>query len=256
METEQPLIMITNDDSIYSRGIRALAQIAQRFGRVVVIAPDSSNSGKSHSFTVCKPLLVNEGQYIQGVKCYAVSGTPVDCVKIGVHTLLPRRPDLILSGINHGGNYSSSVHYSGTLGAVREAAMLGIRGIGFSYCNDNHDTLFESVEPIIDRVIENALRSEAPKNTFFSVNIPIGEVKGLKESRIAKGHWNESSVSFEDPYGQKYYWLEGTYINDEAGATDTDMYWLSKGYATISPVSIDATDHNSIGKGYFDNFEF
>ncbi len=254
-EAKAPLIMITNDDGISAEGIKLLAHIAKRFGDVIVVAPDSANSGKSHSITVCQPLKVSETTHIQGVKCYAVSGTPVDCVKIGVHTLLSRKPDIILSGINHGGNYSSSVHYSGTLGATREAAMLGILGIGFSYCDyDRHIDLGAS-EAIIEHVLEYALSTEVPRNTFYSVNIPIGVVKGLKKCRIANGHWNEASVSFEDPYGQKYYWLEGTYINDEENATDTDMYWLSKGYATLSPVTLDTTDYKNLDKNYFKDFD-
>ncbi len=254
-EAKAPLIMITNDDGISAEGIKLLAHIAKRFGDVVVVAPDGANSGKSHSITVCQPLKVSETNHIQGVQCFAVSGTPVDCVKIGVHTLLPRKPDLILSGINHGGNYSSSVHYSGTLGATREAAMLNILGIGFSYCDYGRNINLGESERIIEHVIETSLESSLSRSTFYSVNIPIGIVKGLKECRIAAGHWNEASVSFEDPYAQKYYWLEGTYINDEDSATDTDMYWLSKGYATISPITLDTTDYSILNKGYFSNFD-
>ena len=241
----KPLILITNDDGIQSKGISVLTAIAQRIGNVVVAAPDSSYSGMSHAMTVNKPLVTKpDERFGESVRAFAIGGTPVDCVKLAVHELVPSRPDIILSGINHGSNVSSSEHYSGTIGAVREAALLGIRGVAFSLDDFDHDADFSYAEPVVAQVIEYFLKAENFRNVFFSVNIPKGEVRGIKPCRATLGHWLEDPHSFTAPDGSEYAWLFGKYINDEPSDNDTDVAWLNQGYATVTPCRIDVCDYD------------
>lgn len=240
--------MITNDDGIDARGIHVLTKIASEYADVVVCAPNKGYSGQSHSITVMAPLTVAERTIDGAHKAYAVGGSPVDCIKLGYHALVDRKPVLVLSGINHGSNASASVHYSGTLGGAREAAMLGVRGLGFSLCDYSKDADFGAVEPIIKRVIEAALKMTDDEGTYYNVNIPCGEVKGLKVCRVANGMWREDPTEFTDPYGQKYYWLEGTFCNVDNGPQDTDDYWLSQGYATISPCQLEVTNFDRMAQ--------
>lgn len=237
----RPLILITNDDGISSHGIAELVQCAKSYGEVWVVAPDKSYSGQSHSFTVQLPLLVSEKNIDGAEAAFAVGGSPVDCVKLAFFSLLPRTPDLVLSGINHGSNTSASVHYSGTLGAAREAAMLGVRAIGFSLADFSPHAEFGAVRQTISNVIDTILSSDIQKDVFYNVNFPMGEVKGLRACRVASGFWQEKATSHVDPFGQKRFWIEGTFVNRDYLATDTDEYFLSQGYATISPCTLETT---------------
>lgn len=246
----RPLILISNDDGINAKGIRALAEVAALYGDVVVAAPNKGYSGQSHSITVGAPLRVHEvDMKIEGVRGLMVYGSPVDCIKLGYHGLVDREPDLILSGINHGTNTSSSVHYSGTLGAVREAALLGVKGVGFSLDDEDDDADFTEAKRVANVVIAWALK-DAQQGIFYSVNIPTKEnqVKGIKPVRLAGGYWREDYHCAEDPSGDKYYWLMGTFVDTTANATDTDEYWLGKGYATICACKLDVSDYDEMGK--------
>ncbi len=243
MTDSKPLILISNDDGIQSRGIRALAQIASEYGDVIVVAPDKGYSGQSHSITVGAQLRVrNYDMKLSGVKSYMVSGSPVDCIKLGYHALVGRKPTLVLSGINHGNNISSSVHYSGTMGAVREGALLGVKGMGFSF-DDNDDTAdLSHALPIVSKLIDWLLHTDIQSNIFYSVNIPANcKPQGIRAVRMAEGHWREDYHMAEDPWNGKHYWLVGTFINDNPSDTETDEYWLKQGYATICPVKLDVT---------------
>lgn len=243
---ERPIILITNDDGIAAPGISALTQAVAPLADIIVAAPDGAYSGQSHSISVMKPLAVRQIADYYGTKAYAVVGSPVDCIKLAMHAFVPRHPTLVLSGINHGSNASASVHYSGTLGAAREAAMLGVVGIGFSLCSYDHDANFSRAAQIAAAVVKFALSNPLPANNFYNVNIPTGNVLGLRQCRVAQGHWIETPTHHAAPYGTEYYWLEGTYVNDEPDAGDTDDYWLAKGYATISPCQLDATDYKTL----------
>lgn len=247
MDQQRPLIMISNDDGIQARGIAALARVASRVADVVVVAPDRGYSGQSHSITVCKPLAVLQYNIgIQGVKALMVSGSPVDCVKLGVHALVDRTPSLILSGINHGSNTSSSVHYSGTMAVVREAALLGIPSVGFSLCDEDEDADFTQAMIVADEIIQWILNSPTTNGIFYGVNVPTGMVKGIKPVRLAGGYWHEEATVASDPWGKKYYWLNGDFIDTTPDATDTDQYWLMQGYATICPCKIEVTSFETL----------
>ena len=239
----RPLILISNDDGIQSAGIRVLAQIASGYGDVVVVAPNKGYSGQSHSITVGTSLCVtNYDMGISGVKSYMVSGSPVDCIKLGYHALVDRTPTLVLSGINHGNNISSSVHYSGTMGAVREGALLGVKGMGFSFDDNDASADLSHAIPIVDKLIAWLLSSNMPTDIFFSVNIPANiQPKGIRAVKMAMGHWREDYHMAEDPWNGKHYWLIGTYINDNPSDTETDEYWLRQGYATVCPIKLDVT---------------
>ncbi len=239
--------MITNDDGVMAPGIRVLSEVALRYGDVVIVAPDGSNSGKSHSFTVCDELRIRRCAGFGRAVCYAVKGTPVDCVKLGYHGLVDRRPSVILSGINHGSNTSISVHYSGTLGAAREAAMVGVVGIGFSYANNDEGADLEEASRVADAVVGAYFEGRLPKSSFLSVNIPRGRVQGVRIARMAMGKWVERPIHYRSPMGQEMYWLDGSFDNYDKDAEDTDEAMIARGWASITPFRLDVTDYDVIG---------
>ena len=242
------LIMITNDDGVRSRGIAALAEVARRYGEVVVVAPDKSNSGMSHAISVMEPLKVVPYEGIEGVKAYAVGGTPVDCVKLGVYGLLDHKPDLLLSGINHGTNTSVSAHYSGTLGAAREGGMMGIVSCGISQEDHAADADFSVSMRIADKVIGELLAGRLPKAGFYSLNVPKGDVSEVRWTSMEMGRWVEKPYKYTNPFGEDYYWLDGSFIGD-GGHGDTDDALMRQGFATLTPLSLDATDREAFEKG-------
>lgn len=250
---QKPLIMIANDDGIMSSGIKQLAKVAMRYGDVCVVAPDRSYSGMSHAITTERPLVVEEYEVIEGVRGYKVTGTPVDCIKLGIHTFVNRKPDIILSGINHGANTSSSVHYSGTMAVAREAALMGITGVGFSLVHYGEVDDWSQAEQIVERVISWVVNTPLPKGVFYNVNIPyISDVKGLKACRQTEGRWTEKPTKFVSPFGKQYYWLEGEFVNDSPQDTTTDEHYIKEGYATICPCKIDVCDYKFLSEMIFD----
>ncbi len=245
-ETQRPLILVSNDDGIDAKGIRELVRVAARHGDVIVAAPNKGYSGQSHSITVMAPLTVDPRSDVEGaLKAYAIGGSPVDCIKLGYHALVPRKPDLVLSGINHGSNASASVHYSGTLGAAREAAMLGMKSIGFSLCEYGDDLDFGTTCQVADKVIAAVLKTEGDEGVYYNVNVPnIKEIKGIRACRVAHGKWHEEPHRYTDPYGREYIWLCGTYENCDTGESDDTL--LEQGYTTISPCKLDVTDYERL----------
>lgn len=243
-DTEKPLLMITNDDGVAAPGIKVLTNVALRYADVVVVVPDGSNSGKSHSFTVMDELRVRKCTGFGKATCYAVKGTPVDCAKLGFYGLVPRRPAAVLSGINHGSNTAISVHYSGTLGAAREAAMMGVPGIGFSFANSDENADMTEAARVADAVIDAFFRGQLPKSNFLSVNIPRGDVKGIRMTRMAMGRWVEKPIHFRSPVGQDLYWLDGSFHDFDKDANDTDEAAIAQGWAAITPFMIDVTDYD------------
>jgi len=240
----RPLILVTNDDGIKAGGIVAIVRMLKSFGDVVVVAPNQSYSGMSHAITVKVPLYAKLVKEKEGLKVYKVNGTPVDCVKLALNKLLDRRPDLIVSGINHGSNSSISIHYSGTMGAAREGALGGIPAIGFSLLNHSYEADFTHAVMFAERVVKHTLDNGLPDDTYLNVNIPDGmDLKGMKVVRQAHGRWIEEFMEREDPRHRKYYWLTGHFENLEPHATDTDEYVLSKGYVSVVPCLLDATSH-------------
>lgn len=240
----RPLIMITNDDGYDSIGIGVLSQIASEFGDVVVVAPHTNASAKSHSLTVGMPLRAFLKRN-DDITVYACTGTPADCVKLGVEHLCPRRPDLVLSGINHGSNASINILYSGTMGAALEAAVCGYPAVGFSLLSHRSDAEYKAALPYMRRIIESALTDGLPKGCALNVNIPVLEktpvLKGMKVCRAAAARWTDSFEKRVDPHGVDYYWLTGKFVCDDDDK-NSDQRALEDGYITIVPCCPDFTE--------------
>lgn len=243
---ERPLILVTNDDGVTAPGIRALIEIAKEFGEVYVVAPDSPQSGMGHAVTINSTLFCDEIEVDEEVKEYACSGTPVDCVKLAVSQILPRKPDLCISGINHGSNSSVNVIYSGTMSAAVEAGIEGIPAIGFSLCDFAYNADFKAGEKFIKTIISQVLEHDLPKGVVLNVNIPRlkeHEIKGIKVCRQADAKWEEKFDKREDPRGRIYYWMSGEFKNLDKG-DDTDEKALEEGYISVVPVRYDLTAHH------------
>lgn len=244
----KPLIFVTNDDSLYAKGIGALVAVAKQFGEVVVIAPDKPQSGMGHAITINDPLRLAKAEVFDGITAYSCSGTPVDCVKLGVYEVLHRKPDLVLSGINHGANSSTNVLYSGTMSATVEGAMEHIPSIGFSYADFDADADFSTAQYVAEQLIPVVLRDGLPLGVCLNVNIPkvsVEALKGIEVCRQAYAFWEDRFDKREDQFGRPYYWLTGTFDSRE-DATDTDLYFLDHGYATVVPTQFDLTAHSAI----------
>ncbi len=247
---KRPLILVANDDGISAPGIRNLIRIMNDFGDVVVVAPDSPQSGKGHAITIeatirCDKVTIEKGPQIE----YSCSGTPVDCVKLAVNQLLNRKPDLCVSGINHGSNSSINVIYSGTMSAAVEGALEGIPAIGFSLLDYAHNADFSEAEQYIRKITKQVLESGLDDGVCLNVNIPKRiegeEIKGLKVCRQANANWEEEFEERIDPKGRTYYWLTGKFVNYDKG-TDTDEWALANHYVSVVPVQFDVTAHSSL----------
>ncbi len=251
MMQDKPLILITNDDGITAPGLRALIGIMNKIGEVVVVAPDSPQSGMGHAITVdnvltCNPITIDEGPQLE----YTCSGTPADCVKMAVNEILNRKPDLCVSGINHGANSSISVIYSGTMSAAIEAGIEGIPAIGFSLLDFKWHADFKQSADFIKNITLNALLNGIPEGIVLNVNIPKlkkEEIKGVKICRQANGYWREIFDKRKNPMGKEYYWLSGEFVNKDKGQ-DTDLFALENGYISVVPVQFDMTAHHMIQK--------
>lgn len=249
--SKKPLILVTNDDGITAPGIRTLIKVMNLIGDVVVVAPDSPQSGMGHAITIneslyCKEEKINDGPQ----KEYSCSGTPADCIKLAVHELLKRKPDLCVSGINHGSNSSINVIYSGTMSAAIEAGMEGIPAIGFSLLDYNWNADFSSLEKYIMKICLMVLKSSIKKNLVLNVNFPdpkTSSVKGIKICRQAKANWIEKFDKRKSPMGRDYYWLTGEFVNQDEGK-DTDEWALKKGFISVVPVQFDLTAHHHINE--------
>lgn len=246
--SKKPQILVCNDDGITAPGIRCLLEVALEYGDVTVVAPDSPQSGMGHAITIGEPLRLHKEDLGLDVTAYACSGTPVDCVKLATGVLFDKKPDLLLSGINHGANYSISVVYSGTMSAAMEGAIEGIPSIGFSLCDFSYNADFSASRVIARTVIERALSNKIPDGTLLNVNIPklpVDELKGIKITRQANGRWVEEFDERTDPHGRKYYWLTGKFHDFDHGE-DTDTWALNHGYVSVCPVEFDLTAHHAL----------
>lgn len=246
---EKPLILVTNDDGIFAPGIQALAKIASKFGDIVVVAPDKPQSGMGHAITINATLRIQKTNFHNALQEFACSGTPVDCVKMAVNHILKKRPDLVISGINHGSNSSINVIYSGTMSAAIEGALEGAPSIGFSLCDYAMEADFMQAEKFIEKIIAEALKNKMPKGVCLNVNIPklnADEIKGIKVVRQAKANWVERFDERKDPYGREYYWLTGEFVNFEPESLDTDEWALNNGYISVVPTQADLTAHSAL----------
>ena len=247
-QDRKPLILVTNDDGITAPGIRKLVEFMNEIGEVVVVAPDSPQSGKGHAITINSTLMVEEIKKEGAQRDFACSGTPVDCVKLALDKVLPRRPDLVVSGINHGANSSINVIYSGTMSAAVEAGVEGIPAIGFSLLDFSFEADFDQAKEFIQEIVLKTLKNPMPKGIVLNVNIPKlkkEEIKGIKICRQAQAKWEENFDERVNPQGKKYYWLTGYFNNMDEGK-DADETALMNGYISIVPVKFDLTGYEYI----------
>jgi 5'-nucleotidase len=249
MGLKKPLILVTNDDGITSPGISALTEAMKKIGDVIVIAPDKPQSGVGHAITINATLRLNKTNYHNVGQEYSLSGTPVDCVKMATDKILKRKPDLCVSGINHGSNISINVIYSGTMSAAIEGAIDGIPSVGFSLMDYSIDADFTASKEIAGRIARNILAYGLPSNVCLNVNIPplrISEIKGIKICRQAKASWREEFDERKDPSGRSYYWLTGEFINLEKEKQDTDVWAAANNYVSVVPVQFDLTAYTAL----------
>ncbi len=245
----QRLILISNDDGYDAKGIEALVEVASKFGRVVVVAPRTAQSGMSQAITIYSPLYPQRIPTTLDAEIYSLNGTPVDCVKFALdHLLKDERVDLVLSGINHGSNAAVNVLYSGTMGAAIEGSFYA-PSIGFSLLDHSPNADFEASKIYVERIIRSVLEAKVEPHFCLNVNIPAlaaSEIKGIKCCRQNRGYWREEFFERKDPRDQNYYWLTGAFVNYEPEATDTDEYALAEGYVAVVPVQVDMTDYGRL----------
>ena len=251
MKHKKPLILVSNDDGIYAKGITSLVEFVKDLGEIVVVAPTYPQSGMGHAITIHEHIRLDKSDFYGEIEAYECSGTPVDCVKLAKHHILrDRRPDLVLSGINHGSNSSVSVIYSGTMSAAMEGAMEGIPSIGFSLANFEHDADFEPCRKYIRQIVLSALQSDFPEHIALNVNfpkLPESELKGIKVCRQAFARWKEEFENRKDPRGRDYFWLSGSFTNLDEGK-DTDESALAQGFVSVVPCQFDLTAFAALTK--------
>lgn len=249
---EKITILVTNDDGITAPGIHHLVEVVKQIpqAEVVVVAPDSPQSGMGHAVTISKPLRLERVDEFEGVVSYQCSGTPADCVKLAVDQVFQHKPDLVVSGINHGSNASINVLYSGTMSAAVEGAIEGIPSIGFSLTDYARDANFSPGLPFVEKIIDEVIEKGLPEGVLLNVNIPNVsdlELKGMRICRQAKAKWDENFAARKDPHGRSYYWMIGTF-NDYDHGDDTDLWALTNGYVSVVPTQFDMTAHHMISQ--------
>ena len=250
MDNKRPLILISNDDGYHFNGIHSLIKVAQRYGDLFVAAPVEHQSGKSSAISLDRPVRAQLVEQREGFTAYEISGTPADCVKLAISQLMTdRKPDLVLAGINHGFNMGISTLYSGTMACVYEGIMHGVPSVAFSYGLHGRETVTTGCEPLVDQVLQRVLKSGLPKDVCLNVNIPPmteHPVKGLKVTISDLGRWVNEWEKRDHPMGGNYYWMTGDYEMLDDNDDRTDMYWLRRHYATVTPCHIDQTDYQSL----------
>jgi 5'-nucleotidase len=249
MKKDRPLILITNDDGISAPGLRALIAVMAEIGEIVVVAPDNPQSAMGHAITINSTLYLNKiSKENDPFKEYSCSGTPVDCVKFAVNEILKRKPDLCVSGVNHGSNSSINVIYSGTMSAAIEAGIEGIPAIGFSLLDYDWNANFDNIKSFIRKISLEVLENGLPEGVVLNVNFPKleeKEIKGIRICRQAKALWVEKFDKRKTPQGRDYYWLAGEFVNQDKGE-DTDEWALQNGYISVVPVQFDLTAHHAV----------
>ena len=245
----KPLILITNDDGVFAPGIKQLTESVKGLGDIVVVAPDKGFSGKSHGVTMDIPIFITKISEEPGLTIYSCTGTPADCVKLAIHQILKVFPTLLISGINHGSNSSTSIVYSGTMASAIEGALNGIPSIGFSLASFERNADFSVAGFFAKMITQRALESNLKPGTCWNVNVPsveLQEIKGIKAGRQASAFWKEDFVKSTHPRGIDYYWLTGYFHNTEPEADDTDEWLLKNNYVSVVPISLDFTAHSEI----------
>lgn len=244
---ERPLILIANDDGYKAKGINSLVDMVRDMGDVIVCAPEGGRSGFACAFSATTPLALTLRHREEGVEVWSCNGTPVDCVKMALAELCPRKPDLVLGGINHGDNASVNTHYSGTMGVTMEGCMKYIPSMAFSLCDYRADADFEPLRPHVRQMVQRVLREGLPTGVCLNVNFPLTPAfQGVKVCRMAKGTWGNEVTRCHHPRGYDYWWMVGQYTNDEPEAADTDNWALGHGYVAITPTQVDVTAYEAL----------
>lgn len=242
---EELIILVTNDDGVMAPGINNLVEAVLGLGKIVVVAPDKPQSGMGHAITIGSPLRLQQVQLPSGVEAWACSGTPVDCVKLAVDKILHRKPDICISGINHGANHSINVIYSGTMSAAIEASIENIPSIGFSLLDYSMEADFSGARKYARQIVTELLKRKNDKHLCLNVNFPAVDeslIKGIKVCRQAYAKYEEDFDERKDPNGKKYYWLTGAFVNFDKGR-DTDVWALANNYVSVVPVQFDLTHY-------------
>lgn len=246
----KPLILVSNDDGITSKGILTLVNVMKQLGEVIVVAPDRPQSGMGHAITVGNTLRLEENFIFEGIKAWECSGTPADCVKMARHFVLKdqRQPDVVVSGVNHGSNTSISVLYSGTMSAAIEGAIEGTPAIGFSLADFSHKADFSHTEQYIKKITQQVLDKGLPKGVALNVNFPPRRndpLKGVRVCRQANAKWVEDFDQRYDPNGRRYFWMIGNFVNFDKGE-DNDEWAIANNYVSVVPCQFDLTAHTAI----------
>ncbi|MCD8297417.1 MAG: 5'/3'-nucleotidase SurE [Prevotella sp.] len=246
MNDNKPFILISNDDGYHAKGLNSLIHFLADMADILVCAPEAARSGYSTAFSAVNPLRLKKRRNHDGAEIWSCNGTPVDCVKLALSELCPRRPDMVIGGINHGDNASVNSHYSGTMGVTREGCMKYIPSVAFSLCDYRDDADFEPLRPVIRHIVKKVLEEGLPRCVCLNVNFPlVDEYQGVRVCRMAKGRWLHEVSRASHPRGYEYYWLIGDYTNDEPEAEDTDNWALTHGYIAITPTTIDVTAYEA-----------
>ena len=246
MNIKRPLLLISNDDGYQSKGIRCLVEMLSDVGDIIVCAPDDARSGYSCAFSATIPLRLQKREQREGVEMWSCNGTPVDCVKLALSEICPRKPDMVIGGINHGDNASVNAHYSGTMGVTLEGCMKYIPSVAFSLCDHRDDANFEPLRPFIRAITAQVLREGLPRGICLNVNFPVASMfQGVRVCRMAPGTWFNEVSKCHHPRGYDYWWMVGHYRNDEPDAEDTDRWALDHGYVAITPTQIDLTAYSA-----------
>lgn len=248
MENKKPLILITNDDGFLAKGIEALIESVKDLGEIIVVAPDGPRSGMSSAITSLQPLRVHLEKEEKNLKIYSCTGTPVDCVKLGISQLANRKPDIVLSGVNHGSNAAVAVLYSGTMGAALEGAIFKIPAVGFSILDHAHNADFTYTKEYIRIITKQVLEEGLPMGTCLNVNIPKGNsLKGIRICKQTPGQWIKEFLKSKDGANHDVFWLTGEFANDMPNDEMTDEWALANRYVSVVPVKVDMTNHEHLG---------
>lgn len=246
MNIKRPLLLISNDDGYQSKGIQSLVDMLSDVGDIIVCAPDDARSGYSCAFSATIPLRLVKREQREGIEVWSCNGTPVDCVKLALSEICPRRPDMVIGGINHGDNASVNAHYSGTMGVTLEGCMKYISSVAFSLCDHRDDADFEPLRPFIRTITAQVLKEGLPKGVCLNVNFPLVPMfQGVRVCRMAPGTWYNEVSKCHHLRGYDYWWMVGSYRNDDPEAEDTDRWALDHGYVAITPTQIDLTAYQA-----------
>lgn len=242
---DRPLILITNDDGVQAKGIKELTECLRDLGELVVFAPDGPRSGMASAITSLIPIKCTLLKKEQGLTVYSCTGTPVDCVKLAINEILDRTPDLLVSGINHGGNMAICVNYSGTMGAAAEGCIFEVPSLGVSLLDHTPDADFSECCRLARKTARRILKEGLPHGTYLNLNVPITpQVKGMKICRQTDGRWVDEFMRSENASGEPVYWLTGAFSETLPIHPDNDTLALNNGYASLVPCKVDVTDYS------------